>query len=551
MQIKEKFKSIPQLLKRIFEKFPITMIAILLSTTFIAITLDTNFIKPKTIENIMFFILYFVSGSFLAEALFEKNNTKRNLSYIASAIISVILVIIHNIEFSRENIENLIWKISFCYVLTLGILSIYTIFKKSKKDFKEYLLKVFINMTKTSAIYIVLSIGISIVSAIFVYLIWEKIGYTLVLRLEILLLGFYYIPKLIYSLVDVDGEVNGFFKGLIKYVLTTLVIISFAIIYVYILKILILRDMPKNQIFRILSALFIIGIPIWTMMQHFQDKSIWDKISSKLPIAFIPFVFLQIYTIGIRIADNGFTPLRYICVALVLFEIVYILIYLLKREKLEILLLIIDAIAIISLIIPGINMFSISNMSQAHALKTLKNQSDYTDEEKERIYGAYTYLKDSEDGKKYINKILNSEDIDKIKSFSKVNKNTRYSGTTYINVNANNQKVEVEGYKTLYQISVSDYNSNSIEKAFSELKLEYEYMDSKDNIKVNLKKEFEKYIDIYFDLGGEELDDYFESHNEIQIEDSKKLIIKSFYLNYEEDSKLVKGYSIQGYLLEK
>ncbi len=545
MQIKEKFKTIPQLVKKIFEKFPITMIAILLSTTFSAITLDTSFLEPKTIENIMSFVLYFASGSFLAEALFEKDNTKRNLSYIASAIISVILVIIHNIKFSTQSIENLVWKISFCYVLTLGILSIYTIFKKTKKDFKEYLLKVFINMTKTSVIYIILSIGISIVSAIFVYLIWEKIGYTLVLRLEILLLGFYYIPKLIYSLVDVDGEVNGFFKGLIKYVLTTLVIISFAIIYVYILKILILRDMPKNQIFRILSALFIIGMPIWTMMQHFQEESILDKISSKLPIAFIPFVFLQIYTIGIRISENGFTPLRYICVALILFEIVYILIYLFKKEKLEILLLTIDAIAIISLIIPGVNMFSISNISQAQALKMLKNKSDYTEKEKERISGAYIYLNDSEDGKKYINKILNSEDIDKIKSFNNMN-DTKYSRTTYISANIKNSKVNVEGYTTLYQIN--SYNYNSIE-TFNGIELKY--MDSNESIKVNLQKEFKRYIDVYLDLGEEGLDDYFENHNEIQIENNKKLIIKSFYLNYDENSKLVKNYSIQGYLLEK
>ena len=545
MQIKEKFKTIPQLVKKIFEKFPITMIAILLSTTFSAITLDTSFLEPKTIENIMSFVLYFASGSFLAEALFEKDNTKRNLSYIASAIISVILVIIHNIKFSTQSIENLVWKISFCYVLTLGILSIYTIFKKTKKDFKEYLLKVFINMTKTSVIYIILSIGISIVSAIFVYLIWEKIGYTLVLRLEILLLGFYYIPKLIYSLVDVDGEVNGFFKGLIKYVLTTLVIISFAIIYVYILKILILRDMPKNQIFRILSALFIIGMPIWTMMQHFQEESILDKISSKLPIAFIPFVFLQIYTIGIRISENGFTPLRYICVALILFEIVYILIYLFKKEKLEILLLTIDAIAIISLIIPGVNMFSISNISQAQALKMLKNKSDYTEKEKERISGAYIYLNDSEDGKKYINKILNSEDIDKIKSFNNMN-DTKYSRTTYISANIKNSKVNVEGYTTLYQIN--SYNYNSIE-TFNGIELKY--MDSNESIKVNLQKEFKRYIDVYLDLGEEGLDDYFENHNEIQIENNKKLIIKSFYLKYDEDSKLIKNYSIQGYLLEK
>lgn len=53
------------------------------------------------------------------------------------------------------------------------------------------------------------------------------------------------------------------------------------------------------------------------------------------------------------------------------------------------------------------------------------------------------------------------------------------------------------------------------------------------------------------DLGKDELKEYFKSHNEIEIDNDKKIIITSFYLNYNEDTKLVKNYSIKGYLLEK
>ena len=133
--------------------------------------------------------------------------------------------------------ESILWKIAVCYVLTLWILSIYFLFQKTQKNFTEFVLKVSINMLKTSIIYGILAIGISIVSSIFVYLIWESIGYTLALRLQIVLLGFYYIPRLIYDLTDVQKEVNAFFKGLIKYVLTGLVVISFVIIYMYLIKI--------------------------------------------------------------------------------------------------------------------------------------------------------------------------------------------------------------------------------------------------------------------------------------------------------------------------
>lgn len=547
MKIKEKLKSTFQIIKKVFEKNPVTIISILLFSAFTAIAMDTELITDEWWQNIILFTLYFVSGTFLVEAFFDKNNSKKVISCVISAVIAIVFVVLHN---HAIEMETILWKIEVCYVVTLWILSIYFRFKKTKKDFTEYFLKVSVNILKTSIIYGVLATGITIVSSIFVYLIWEEIGYTLIARLQIILVGFYYIPKLIYCLTDVEGEVNVFFKGLIKYVLTGLVMISFVIIYMYMIKILILRDMPKNQIFRILSALFIVGMPIWTMMQYFKDESLWYKISLKLPVAFIPFILLQIYTIGIRIADNGVTPLRYLCVALVVFEIIYSLIYILKKEKIEILLLIFNAIVIVSLIVPGINMFKISDVSQAQNLKIFKNKSDYTEEEKEKIYGAYRYLKYSEKGEEYINQILDEEDIQEIKAFypSKINKNN--SEFKYINASAHIERIDVREYSDLYFITSSSRSNNkSLEETFKEVELKYE--DSEDTIEIDVLKEMKEYINIYMDSGKEELKKYFEAHHEIEIDDSKKIMIKSFYLNYHSDSKVVSNYSIKGYLLEK
>lgn len=547
MKIKEKLKSTFQMIKKVFEKNPVTIISILLFSAFTAITMDTELITDEWWQNIILFTLYFVSGTFLVEAFFDKNNPQKVISCVISAIIAIVFVVLHN---HALEMETILWKIAVCYVLTLWILSMYFRFKRTKKDFTEYFLKVSVNILKTSIIYGVLATGITIVSSIFVYLIWEEIGYILIARLQIILVGFYYIPKLIYCLTDVEGEVNVFFKGLIKYVLTGLVMISFVIIYMYMIKILILRDMPKNQIFRILSALFIVGMPIWTMMQYFKDESLWYKISLKLPVAFIPFILLQIYTIGIRIADNGFTPLRYICVALVIFEIIYSLIYILKKEKIEILLLIFNAIVIVSLIVPGINMFKISDVSQAQNLKIFKNKSDYTEEEKEKIYGAYRYLKYSEKGEEYINQILDEEDVKEIKTFHQTETYGNNSEFKYINASADDERIDVKEYSDLYFITSSSRSNNkSLDEIFKEVELQYE--GSTDTVKVDVLEEFKEYINTYMNSGKEELDQYFDAHHEIEIDDNKKLIVKSFYLNYNSDSKLVRNYSIKGYWLEK
>ena len=157
----------------------------------------------------------------------------------------------------------------------------------------------------------------------------------------------------------------------------------------YIIKIIFLRDIPSNLIFRILSALFIIGLPVWTMILSFKENTTLDKINRKLPLLFIPFIILQIYSIGTRILSNGITELRYLCLMLIIFEIVYIIIYLTKKEKVSRILLVFLALTVISTIAPYINMFTISNLSQYNNLKIYKQKTEYSEEEKTKIYGAY------------------------------------------------------------------------------------------------------------------------------------------------------------------
>ena len=97
MKIKEKFKNIPQLIKKIFERFPLTILAITVFTMFSAIVMDTKLVNRNIFENIMFFTIYFASGSFLVESILSKNDKKKIGGYIASAIIAIVFLIFQNI----------------------------------------------------------------------------------------------------------------------------------------------------------------------------------------------------------------------------------------------------------------------------------------------------------------------------------------------------------------------------------------------------------------------------------------------------------------------
>lgn len=542
--IKERIYNVKAMFKGIFKKFPITMLTMVIITFFLAITLDTDWISGEMIENIMLFSGIFVSSAFLIEATIQN---RRIFYYILSGILSLILTYAVNINsnvlwMSNAIFLNRIGRFIICYIISILIMAIYKLFKNSNKSFEEYLTNVTSNIFKSSIIYVLLAFGLAIISAIFIFLILDGEDYSLILRFEIILLGIYYIPKIFYSFYDMENEVGKFIKVIIKYVLNSLLIIAFAIIYLYIAKIFIVREMPSNQVYRIIAFLFLIGCPIWTMANYFKENIILDKITSKLPILFLPFILLQIYTIGVRIINNGFTEARYLGVMLIIFEIIYIITYLKNKEKIETMLLVFVIMLLVSVIVPYVNMFNISTISQFNYLKIYKEKTTYTQEEKERIEGAYYYLKYSTEGQTLIDEVLTQEDIDNIKKFNNFQQKESYK--EYIYASKNLDYLNIEGYRALYEISAYKYNGNDevldISTAFKNVKL------NNINISLDLSTIMRKYI-----LNKDTISKYLENNYEFVLNENQKIIITEISITYNEAKQKIISYSISGYLLEK
>lgn len=550
--LKEKFGNLFKMLKNSIEKFPLTIIGVLVLTVIYTICLDNNLLSSKTIENITIFTIIFSSGAFLIETLIRDDIKKRIVYYILSGVIAAIFTISLNMENGILGMSDNIFlfritRILICYLITVIVLGIYYNYKKSNKSFERYVTNTIVNIFKTTLIYGIFAIGIAIVTAIFIYLILDGIEYTLVARMEMLLFGIYYVPTIIYSFYNQEEETGKFAKVVIKYVLGTLVMAAFAIIYMYIIKILALRDMPSNQIFRILSALFIVGLPIWTMCFSFKEEKTFDKIAKKLPLLFIPFIILQIYSIGTRIQANGITPARYLCVMLIIFEIVYTIMYLKNKEKIGNILLVLIILTAISSIVPVINMFNISNLSQYQNLKIYKQKNEYTNEEKVKITGAYNYLKYSTEGKKYIDEYLNEEDKDVILELTKSNSKQNSSRSIYANKELD--YIEIDGYKKLYNINAYEYRENkqseTIDEKFNNCIFEIQGPSNKE-IEVNVSPLVKEYIN-----HGAYLDKYFEETNEIELDENRKVILKSISIQYDENTNKIYYYNMSGYLLER
>lgn len=549
MNIKEKILSLKDFAKKVFEKYPLTMIIVLAYTVFLSFTLDGKLIADEWMEKIFFFVVIWSFGVFLIENIDKLGKTMKIIGKVITALIAGFFVAV----LTQKNYEyDFIGRLCICYMTALPTIALFLIIKKSDKSIPEYLLKVGINFTKVTFVYGILALGVLLVYEIFDFLILDSKG-EFIDNLEILLFGFYYVPKMIYALDDLKEEVNAFFKGLVKWVLMSLLSVAFIIIYLYIAKIIILRNMPKNQIFRILASLFIIGAPIWTSMQYLKDDSFVYKVSLKMPLAFIPFIFLQIYTIGIRISSNGVTPLRYMCVMLVLFEIVYELYYVIKKEKLRNLIVLANAFAIIAILVPGLNMDDFSDISQAKILKIYKENTKLTDEQEGKVYGAYTYLSRSENGKKYIKEILTESDEDEIKEFSS-GTSRDYESYEHFSY-SKNDNIDIGEYSTLTVVNASGYNSRSYSSYEDEILLEFDDVEFKSNYKyfanVDCTDYIEDLIKEYKKSGKSDMESYFEQNHEIKIDKNTKIVLTNITISYNITKGVVTSYNFNGMYLQK
>ena len=559
-KMKEKILNLYLVLKRIYKSFPITTFIIVFLTIIYALdNINNDIINDTWMYNISTFSLVFANGTLLVESIELKRNTKA-ACYILSMIMAIAFTLCSNEGGFTNSILN---HLFICYMISIFAGTIFLNYQKSSRQANnslgEYLTSIFIKTLKATFIYSILSIGTLLITSVFIFLILDGTGFELEAALEILILGLFYIPSLIDALCQTEKvPKTHFYRFIIKYLLGTLLIIAFAIIYMYLLKIVFLGKIPSNQIFGITAFLFIVGLPIWTMVKSFDEGQVIDKINHYLPAFFIPFIGLQGYSMTIRILNYGVTEARYLGIMLIIFEISYIIIYFIQNKKQGNLILVFIILTIFSTIVPYVNMYAVSERSQYKHLKLIKKET-YTKKEQEQIVGAYYYLKSHDKDMS----ILTESEIKKIKSF-KTDQNDYwyddydededdYINTTYLYASTKLNSINIEGYKKLYSIDKDEYDcEETIEDIFKnfEIDLENELLD--DNISTqhsfNILDNILKYIEYN---QKEILNEKFSTINQIQLDDEKSLILTSIKIDYDEDTRIISYYSLSGYLLEK
>ena len=519
MKIKDLINKLLNKLKIIWKTYPVTMIFVSLITLFLII-FSENMDKYNELFSIFSFLILFSFGSLFAEIFFDKK--KRYLYYLLFAILSIIFVFLTN---ASGNVINEIGNrliISYCLIIIISCF--YKLYKNSKLELSSYMISSISNALKTSIIYSILAIGLLIITEIFNYLIVDNDHLDIILRIEAILFGLFYIPNLLNDFTNVKKDNYHFMKVLIHYTLLPLIILSFIIVYIYIFKIIITLEIPSNEIFKILALLFIFYLPIWIMNDYYNDDIIF-KINNKLPIFFIPFIILQIYSLCIRILNNGFTNIRYIGLILIIFEIAHIIIYFLNK-KIDYLFLALISLIVITFLMPFINMYNISCYSQSQIIDKLLLKDDYSKEEKIKLYSAYRYLEKEDYSNRYLKKYS-----DEVKDKIELYKDARKNNYNYLSASIKTDLIDINNYSSLYNI---DYSDNYIDE--DKIMLRNNYFN------IDITNIIMEYIENSYDFNN-----YFKGHNEFVIDDMKVIFT---YVSIEYENRQVTSLSIDGFVLK-
>ena len=528
-----------------------------LISTFLVI--GTNFSQSvdELIEHICLIGMLAAYGSFFSEALFsDKTDKKRTIGYVISFVIAIIfdrLIDGGAIE------EDILARWTGVYIIACFLFAVYMLIKRSGLDLEKYSLNLVLNVKRASIIYGIVAIGFLILYAIFVTLILEDVGFKVYLKLLCMFTGFYYVPVVLKAFANEEAEDTKFNKAVFSKVLLPLLLIGMLIVYIYLVKIFLITEVPKNQLFSILSFIFVCAFPIYIINKNYMENgSFIDKVNRAIPYLFTPFIFLQIYSMGIRIKEYGLTESRYIAVILIIFEIIAIGLAVFKNSKyLKELLLASIAISVVVLISP----FNFENMPKYSQKRIVDRYvaagiefDSLTEYDKKRFSGAYQYIEDEKD---LINPALSQIEKDKLSSYSTYrysyndySNNAYEEKDVYVRLNREFNGFNISSYRKIYEVPYS-YGDNSTKLDYSRYG---EYIDGKYKYELKFSIDLKKYIDKLiesYEVSSGTAERVFEEDGALRIDESRDLYLTEISFNYGESDKNIENLRVEGFVLEK
>jgi len=435
-----KFPSIKQLVDdalKTFLRFPFAiMIAIIGSFVGIILVQERNridneeFIIGNLLHTCLIGLVFFISIDLFSE--FKKFSfTIKTILRVSGTVILVVYYFLLPVPFLYLNIYR---GILILLALHFMVSFIPFLVRGKQKSFWNFNQMLFLRGAISVVFSAILYIGIAIALGAANYLFELDLNEKIFANIWILIVGIFntwFFLNGIPENFELDEEslpYPVFLKVLAQFILLPLVTLYFAILYVYLIKIIVDFKLPEGIISYMILGFSIAGILSLLLVYPLQDseKNKWIRSFSKwFYVALIPIIILLFFAIGIRVREYGITENRYFIIVLATWLLgisIYMLIV--KQKDIKIIPISLAVIAFLSSMGP-LSGFSISKHSQVKQLeKILIEKGIYVDgkfneidtlsyETSNRIESIMYYLT-STHGYKPFQKFFNNVDLDSV-----------------------------------------------------------------------------------------------------------------------------------------
>ncbi|RKM57000.1 DUF4153 domain-containing protein [Butyrivibrio sp. X503] len=571
------FKKLKNVFKQILKRHPVSFFSVLISMILFCITYD-GFDRYEAAKDVMdviaiaFFVFAF--GALVCEVYreckrkseptYSFDNKKYIITNVAvlafSALLgafSALFNVYNSVEISGmcgvnellvRQISDYVIRFTVVLVVAAVCVSLFFFYKKSMCSFETYTAKAFCGVMKAELVFFVIAIGLTLIITAFNALLFE-LDSSVYIRLWIVLLGLVQYPCLLSGLSNTDEEISKFGKVMLTYVLPGLLAISFLIVYAYIIKILVTFSFPSNQVFPILTSLFFIGALIWTMAQGIRDKSL-RKVFRIMPLLFIPFIVLQIISLSIRISGYGLTVNRYVGIAVVVFELIYCILYVInmirKKEAMQAILAVVAVIFFAALLVPGINVYSAVIASQkGRIIKYISNPDKAGSRTIREAHEAYITLNMDcgVPGQVYIEKNYSE---DQMAELEELVENINYVNGIYV-FRSNDSHFKIKGsYTDLYTVKIFYDKTDGIDPMKDELEI---YSGDKVIDKVRLGNVISELLRLSA-TGAEEQKLENVINKNIQLKNGGEFIIVDIDICTNYNTEIIDSIDVNGYVVK-
>lgn len=285
------------------------------------------------------------------------------------------------------------------------------------------------------------------------------------------------------------------------------------------------------------------------MSFYYEDKTtLFTKILKALPYLYMPFITLEIYSIGRRILEYGVTPLRYVACMFVILQIVILLLTVIKkRTYLKYAFFVVAGLVFISTMTP-LHLEAVSNRSQKNIIQKYFSRETSFDhlsqKDKVKVSSSYFYLSSRPEGEKYIPLYITQED--KIK-MEKYDTGLQEYGETnrLLSYYDDSVEIEVTNYSKMIQVQMLEQSNGDTAIALK-----------KNNegaviATIDIRTLLEDIMLKGYTEKSTEWFSYMKAHHKIKIDETTDFYISNFYFNYNVETETVIYFNIAGYLFIK